>query len=79
MKVLLLHKDQDFAVRPELRDAIFDAMLTGDLFAINGVRLNLGRKQEPRPVLAPTGNDAVVTQDLELETLWNAMANGDEF
>jgi MutS domain V len=79
MKVFLLHKDQDFAVRPELRDAIFDAMLSGDLSAINGVRLNLGRKREPRPVLAPTGNDAVLTQDLELETLWNAMADGDEF
>jgi hypothetical protein len=79
MKVFLLHKDQDFAVRPELRDAIFDAMLSGDLLAINGVRLSLGRKREPRPVLAPTGNDAVLTQDLELETLWTAMANGDEF
>ena len=79
MKVFLLHKNQDFAVRPELRDAIFDAMLSGDLSAINGVRLNLGRKREPAPVLAPTGNDAVLTQDLELETLWNAMADGDEF
>ena len=34
MKVFLLHRDQDFAVKPELRDAIFDAMASGDLFAI---------------------------------------------
>jgi len=79
MKVFLLHRDQDFAVKPELRDAIFDAMMSGDLFAIFNVRRNLARKQEPSPVLAPTGNDAVLTQDLELGTLWNAMAAGDEY
>ena len=79
MKVFLLHKDQDFAVKPELRDAIFDAMLSGDPFAITNVRRNLARERNPAPVLAPAGNDAVLTQDLELETLWNAMAAGDEF
>ena len=79
MKVFLLHRDRDFAVRPELRDVIFEAMLSGDVFAIRRVRMDLERKKEPGPVLAPTGNDAVVTQDLELETLWNAMADGDEF
>ena len=79
MKVFLLHRDQDFAVRPELRDAIFDAMMSGDLFAINRIRLDRARKKEPGPPLAPTGNDAVLTQDLELQTLWNAMAAGDEF
>jgi len=78
MKVYLLHRDQDFAVRPELRDAIFDAMLSGDLFAIANVRRDRQRQKKPRP-LAPTGNDAVLTQDLELGTLWNAMAAGDEF
>jgi MutS domain V len=79
MKVFLLHRDQDFAVRPQLRDAIFDAMMSGDLFAINRIRLDRARKKEPGPPLAPTGNDAVLTQDLELQTLWNAMAAGDEF
>ncbi len=79
MKVFLLHRDQDFAVRPELRDAIFDAMMSGDLFAITNVRRNRERQREPGPPLAPTGNDAVLTQDLELETLWKAMAAGDEF
>ena len=79
MKVFLLHRDQDFGVRPELRDGMFDAMMSGDLFAINRMRLDRARKKEPAPPLAPTGNDAVLTQDLELQTLWNAMAAGDEF
>jgi hypothetical protein len=79
MKVFLLHKDQDFAVKPELRDAIFDAMMSGDLFAIANVRRDRNRQREPAPPLAPTGNDAVLAQDLELKTLWNAMAAGDEF
>ena len=79
MKVFLLHRDQDFSVKPELKDAIFDAMMSGDLFAITNVRRNRERQREPGPPLAPTGNDAVLTQDLELRTLWNAMAAGDEF
>lgn len=79
MKVFLLHRDRDFAVRPELKDAIFDAMMSGNLFAIANVRRNRQRQREPASSLAPTGNDAVLAQDLELETLWNAMADGDEF
>jgi hypothetical protein len=79
MKVFLLHKDQDFAVKPELRDAIFDAMMSGGLFAIANVRRDRERQRGPSSPLAPTGNDAVLTQDLELRTLWNAMAAGDEF
>jgi len=79
MKVFLLHRDHDFGVKPELRDAIFDAMVSGDLFAIASVRRDLNRKHEPETLLAPTGSDAVLTQDLELSTLWNAMAAGDEF
>jgi hypothetical protein len=79
MKVFLLHWDQDFAVRPQLRDAMFDAMTSGDLFAITRIRYERERKKEPGPPLAPAGNDAVLTQDLELRTLWNAMAAGDEF
>ncbi|HZD26837.1 MAG TPA: DNA mismatch repair protein MutS [Alphaproteobacteria bacterium] len=79
MKVFLLHPDRDFAVKPELRDQVFDAMLSGDLFAITNVRRNLERQRNTGAVLAPTGSDAVLTQDLELDTLWNAMAAGDEF
>jgi hypothetical protein len=79
MKVFLLHRDQDFAVKPELRDAMFDAMTSGDLYAITRIRRDHERKQEPGPSPATTGYDAVLAQDLELETLWNAMAAGDEF
>jgi hypothetical protein len=79
MKVFLLHRDHDVAVRPELRDAVFEAMVSGDLAAIANVRRDLKRKREPASALAPAGNDAVLTQDLELGTLWNAMAAGDEF
>ncbi len=79
MKVFLLHRDQDFAVKPELQDAIFGAMVSGDLFAIANVRRDRERQREASSPLAPTGNDAVLTQDLELRTLWNAMAAGDEF
>lgn len=79
MKVFLLHKDRDFTVKPELRDAIFEAMASGDLFALTNVRRNLERARNSGPVAAAPGNDGVLTQDLELQTLWNAMAAGDEF
>jgi hypothetical protein len=79
VKVFLLHPDRDFAVKPELRDAIFDAMMSGNLLAITNARRNLERQRSTDAVLAPTGNDGVLTQDLELHTLWNAMAAGDEF
>jgi hypothetical protein len=79
MKVFLLHRDRDFAVSPKLRGEMFDAMMSGDLFAITRIRRDRERKREPGPPLTPAGNDAVLTQDLELVTLWNAMAAGDEF
>jgi DNA mismatch repair ATPase MutS len=81
VKVFLLHRDQDFAVKPGLRDAIFDAMVSGDLFAVTNARRNLERELEKNPAQfsAPAGSDDVLTQDLELETLWSAMAAGDEF
>jgi len=79
VKVFLLHKDRDFAVKPRLRDAIFGAMTSGDLFALTNVRRNLEREPRSGPIAAATGSDAVLTQDLELTTLWNTMAAGDEF
>jgi DNA mismatch repair ATPase MutS len=78
MKVFLLHRDQDFAVKPELRDAIFGAMASGDLFAITNARRDLAHERRPGPPAAPASDD-VLAQDLELETLWNTMAAGDEF
>jgi DNA mismatch repair ATPase MutS len=79
MKVFLLHRDRDFDVKPELRDAMFTAMHSGNLFALTNVRREreLGRNKglaDP-----PSTQDDAVTQDLELETLWNVMANGDDF
>lgn len=79
MKAFLLHRDRDFAVKPELRGEMFNAMMSGDLFAITRIRRERERKREPGPPLTPTGNDTVLTQDLELQTLWDAMAAGDEF
>jgi DNA mismatch repair ATPase MutS len=78
MKVFLLHQDRDFVVKPALRDAIFEAMMSGNLFAITNVKRNLERERKPYS-MTPPGSDAVLTQDLELNTLWNAMAAGDEF
>ncbi|MGZ4434440.1 MAG: MutS-related protein, partial [Trebonia sp.] len=79
MKVFLLHEDRDFAVKPGLRDAIFGAMASGDLFALTSARRDLQRARSSGPVAAAPGNDDVLTQDLELQTLWNTMAAGDEF
>jgi DNA mismatch repair ATPase MutS len=79
VKVFLLHEDRDFAVKPELRDPIFGAMASGDLFALTNVRRDLRRGRTSGPVAAAPGNDDVLTQDLELQALWNAMAAGDEF
>lgn len=78
MKVFLLHRDRDFAVKPELRDAIFQAMTSGDLFAVANVKRSLEREGKP-VVDVLRGSDGMLVQDLELETLWNAMAAGDEF
>ncbi len=77
MKVFLLHQDRDFTVKPNLRDAIFDAMLSSNLFALTNARRNVERDREPTS--APPGLDDALTQDLELTTLWAAMAAGDAF
>ncbi len=78
MKVFLLHRDRDFDVKPELRDAMFEAMLSGKPFAVTSVRRDEERRRGAGSVAAPTSDD-VLAQDLELNTLWNAMAAGDEF
>jgi hypothetical protein len=77
VKVFLLHRDRDFAVAPELRDAMFDAMLSGDLFAIANVKRESGRREKARAGLPK--RDRALAEDLELGTLWEAMAAGDEF
>jgi hypothetical protein len=79
VKVFLLQRDRDFEVKPELRDRIFTAMLSGDLFAVTNARRNIEREWTSDQPRAPSGNDDVLTQDLELNTLCDAMAAGDEF
>ena len=78
MKVFLLHADRDFDVHPALRDEIFDAMLSGNPFALANVRRERERTQKRAPAALPESEEAL-RQDLELDTLWSAMAGGDEF
>jgi DNA mismatch repair ATPase MutS len=78
VKVFLLHRDRDFEPIPELRDRIFEAMFSSNLFAITNVKRDLERERKDIPSAPPTTHE-VVAQDLELETLWRAMAAGDDF
>ena len=79
MKVLLLHRDHDFDVKPQLRDEMFAAMTSGNLFAINNVHRDRERARNAGSGTAAPTPDGVLTQDLELNTLWSAMAAGDAF
>ena len=81
MRVFLLHPDRNIDVKPELQDSIFAAMTGGDLFAVTNARRELDRARQKNPDMAvrqPTGDEEVI-QDLELETMWQAMAAGEEF
>jgi DNA mismatch repair ATPase MutS len=80
VKVFLMHRDRDFDVGPELRDAIFEAMVRrGDTFGIRAAKRSRERDRDPDAAAAASGHIEALTQDLELETLWSAMAAGDEF
>jgi hypothetical protein len=80
MKVFLLHPDRDFDVTPALRDEVFDAMLSGNLFALSNLRRDRERRQRSAPPAPPPpGPGDALAQDLELATLWSVMAGGDEF
>jgi hypothetical protein len=79
MKVHLLHADRDLQLKPALHDPIFDAVLGGDLRDRSLIRRSLehtptGSSERELPAL-----EATLTQDLELDTLWTAMADGDDF
>ena len=43
MKVFLLHRDRDFSPAPGLRDEVFDALVSGNLWALPNVMRNLER------------------------------------
>ncbi len=83
MKVFLLHRDQDFQIKPELQDVILQAMVDSSQnpHAITNAKLNLERERakHPSPMTEWPTPDELLTQDLELETLWRGMAGGDEF
>ena len=79
MKVFLLHRDRDFDPKPELRDAIFAAMVSGNLYAIANVRRGREHKRSIDALSTETSSDDILAQDLELGSLWRAMADGDEF
>jgi hypothetical protein len=72
MKVHLLHPDHDFEVIPELRDAVFDAMLSSNPFALT-------RARGSRQTAELDGPRRAMVRDLALEPVWQAMAAGDEF
>jgi hypothetical protein len=79
VKVFLLHRDRDFDVTPGLRDEIFAAMLSGNLYAISNAKRNLDRRLRSGLGGPAAQSDDALVQDLELETLWTVMAAGDEF
>jgi hypothetical protein len=82
VKVFLLHRDHDFEVKDWLRDDMYDAMLSGKLYALANVarvRERALRYGTAAPQQRTPEPEDALTQDLELETLWAAMADGDEF
>jgi hypothetical protein len=79
VKVFLLHRDHDFRPESELHDEVFDAMVSGHLWALSNIRRDLERRRSRGSLPASSGHHDVLAQDLELETLWRAMSGGDEF
>ena len=78
MKVFLLHRDRDFDITPAMRDAVFEAMLSANRFALTKVRRDLAQAGRTIGTGSQPSGDALA-EDLELVTLWGAMAGGDEF
>ncbi|RMB61657.1 MutS-related protein [Tessaracoccus antarcticus] len=74
MKAFLMHVDRDFVVAPALRDATFDAMLSGNPFA-----LAKATSDTPSPPSQGRAVHELLTEDLGLEALCSAMAEGDPF
>lgn len=81
MKVFLLHRDRDFQFQPALHDRVFEAMLTGNPWTLIHLRRQLASTEVANTTHTrrKPGTDDLLTQDLELHTLWDTMAGGDEF
>lgn len=77
MKVYLMHPDRDFDITAELRDATLDAMRSGNPFALEKAA-SPSTRQTREPTTPPTVLD-LLTEDLGLESLFQAMADGDSF
>jgi len=77
MKVFLLHRDRDFAADAELHDEVYDAMASGNPFAVTSARRN--RERQGGGAVPPSARFGDLAKDLELDTLWRTMAAGDEF
>jgi len=83
VKVFLLQRDRDLTVEPELQDEVYAAMVesSANPFAVEHAKRNRERERARHPEreverATPLG---LLAEDLELETLWQAMANGDEY
>ena len=63
MRVFLLHRDRDVDIKPELRDPIFTAIASGNLFAVANARRRIARTDG---AVAMPARDAALAQDLEL-------------
>ncbi|MEO7586620.1 MAG: hypothetical protein ABIS84_01180 [Arachnia sp.] len=73
MRAFLMHPDRDFDVAPALRDATFEAMLSGNPFALGRATADTASPHPGRAV------HDLMTEDLGLETLCSAMSGGDPF
>ena len=58
---------------------MFEAMLSGNLHAISNAMRDLERRRRSASLPAPPGPYDALAKDLELETLWKAMAGDDLF
>lgn len=77
MKVFLMHPDRDFDIAPTLRDATLDAMLSGNPFALDNA-VNPASHPSREPTQPPSVLE-LLAEDLDLESLFAAMADGDSF
>jgi hypothetical protein len=75
MKVFLMHPDRDFD--PRQNSTSKAQALTRDQEVKKVLSMSRGRDSDLHPKLL--SNEAAFMQDLELNTLFNAMAQGDEF
>jgi MutS domain V len=81
MMVRLLHRDRDPRFPPVLRDAVLEAMV-GET-TLNAAAVERARRaaaaERSRGADGAEAPHEVLEQDLDLATLWGAMAGGDEF